>query len=314
MVEYYAIRHKDRNILKASRSGGFFTIVSDYVLERNGVVYACKLNEELKVIHARVTTKQERDACRGSKYVQSEIGNTYILAKRDLEAGLLVLYSGTSCQVNAFLHYLGKGYSNLITVDVLCHAVPSPKVYEEFKSYFKDKYREDVTSVNFRNKEYGWGADVMTLESIHHRLATQAFYDFFGAHYSIRPSCFKCKYKKLNRGKVDFTIADFWGINRVAPEYADDRGISMVICNSDLSQEIFSSLQHLMFYKKVVEKEVLQPCLVGNFNECKSRHSFFEDLRKFPLDRMIAKYGFKHRKYRLIKQELKRIVYRYLNK
>lgn len=179
MVKYYAVRHKDRNILKKSRSGGFFTLISDFVLERNGVVYACKLNEELKVIHTRAATKQERDNCRGSKYVQSEIGKTFIEAKNDLDKGLMVLFSGTSCQVNAFLRYLGKRYSKLITVDILCHAVPSPKVYEEFKSFFKDKYAEDVTSVNFRDKEYGWGADVMTLQSEHHRMATQSFYDFF---------------------------------------------------------------------------------------------------------------------------------------
>lgn len=314
MVKYYAVRHKDRNILKKSRSGGFFTLISDFVLERNGVVYACKLNEELKVIHTRAATKQERDNCRGSKYVQSEIGKTFIEAKNDLDKGLMVLFSGTSCQVNAFLRYLGKRYSKLITVDILCHAVPSPKVYEEFKSFFKDKYAEDVTSVNFRDKEYGWGADVMTLQSEHHRMATQSFYDFFWAHYSIRPSCFNCKYKKIDRGDVDFTVADFWGINRVAPEYSDDRGISMVICNSELSNEIFSSLLHLMQYKEVEVNEVLLPCLKGNFEICERRSSFFADLRKVSLDVMISNYGSKHRHYRLMKQQIKRVIYKLLNK
>lgn len=314
MVKYYAVRHKDRKILKASRSGGVFTLLSDYVLEKHGIIYACKLNEELKAIHARVTNKQERDLCRGSKYVQSDIGKTFIEAKNDLDSGVLVLYSGTSCQVYAFLRYLGKEYSNLITVDILCHAVPSPKVYEEFKSFFEDKFGEDVTSVNFRNKEYGWGADVMTLESEHHRLATQSFYDFFWGHYSIRPSCFKCKYKKLNRGRVDFTIADFWGVDRTAPEFADDRGISMVICNSNASNEIFSQLQLMAIYKEVSETDILQPCLVGNFDVCKRRASFFADLRTLPLGRLIADYAFKHRHYRLLKQKIKRVIYRFLKK
>lgn len=314
MVKYYAVRHRNKKILKASRSGGFFTVVSDYVLERNGVIYACKLNDHFKAIHARITDKKTRDLCRGSKYVQSEIGNTFVETKTDLDEGRLVLFSGTSCQVNALIRFLGKKYDNLITLDILCHAVPSPKVYEEFKSYFEAKYAEKITNVNFRNKEYGWGADVMTIDSQNHRLATQSYYDFFGGHYSIRPSCFRCKYKKLDRGNVDFTLADFWGVRQAAPEYADDRGVSMIICNSSLANEIFSAIKNDIEYKEVSEKEVIQPCLVSNFEQCKRREEFFADLRKLPIADLIAKYAFKKRRYRMFKQNVKRKLYKLLGK
>lgn len=314
MVKYYAVRHRDRKILKSSRSGGFFTVVSDYVLERNGVIYACKLNDDFKAVHARITDKETRDLCRGSKYVQSEIGNTFVEAKRDLNEGRLVLFSGTSCQVNALVRFLGKKYDNLITLDILCHAVPSPKVYEEFKSYFETKFAEKITNVNFRNKEYGWGADVMTINSQNHRLSTQSYYDFFWGHYSIRPSCFRCRYKKIDRGCVDFTIADFWGVKQAAPEYADDRGVSMIICNSALSNKIFAAIKNDIEYKEVTQKEVIQPCLVGNFEQCKQREDFFADLRKLSVDELIVKYASKKRHYRMFKQKVKRILYKIMVK
>ena len=129
LPQVYGVKHKDESIRLESRSGGFFTAISDYVLENNGVVYGCSLNSDnSKAQHCRATTKTERDKMRGSKYIQSEIGDCYNRVRDDLKDGYTVLFSGTSCQIAALKAVLQKDYSNLILVDIICHGVPSQNV------------------------------------------------------------------------------------------------------------------------------------------------------------------------------------------
>lgn len=121
----YAVKHRDTNVDNASRSGGVFTAISDYVLNLNGIVYGCILSDSNEAVHIRTDNASDRNLMRGSKYIQSKLGDTFILVRRDLDEGKLVLFSGTSCQVAGLLSFLGNSNDNLITLDIVCHGVPS---------------------------------------------------------------------------------------------------------------------------------------------------------------------------------------------
>ena len=142
----YAVKHKDKDVVTQSRSGGIFTAVSDIVLLNNGIVYGCILDEQLHVIHIRAVSQKDRDFMRGSKYVQSKLGNTYKNVKKDLNGNKVVLFTGTSCQVAGLKAFLGKEYNNLLCIDIVCHGVPSPKLFEEYV-----KWNGTVKSIDFRN-------------------------------------------------------------------------------------------------------------------------------------------------------------------
>lgn len=315
MKKYYAVRYKEKDVVKKSRSGGFFVGLSDYVLNKTGIIYGCAMNENNVATFIRATSKEERDKCCGSKYVQANIGNAFKMCKKDLNTGVPVLFSGTSCQVNALLKYLGHHYENLITLDILCHAVPSPKVLEKFKSHVSNKYGEPVTHIDFRNKsKYGWGADVMSIHTRNHVYDTRDFYDFFWTHLSIRPSCFNCKYHSPDRRNVDFTIGDFWGIEKICHDFADDKGTSMVICNSKKSHDIFKNVKEDFIYIEVTEADVTQPVMKGNAPYNRDRELFFNDLDTLELTALADKYLSKKRHYIMFKQRIKSIIYRVTSK
>lgn len=162
----YAARHKDLNELMKSRSGAAFAAISDYILERGGVVYGAGYKDHFRVAHKRATTKEERDEFRGSKYVQSDLTGVFHSVKEDLKNGLIVLFSGTPCQTAGLNAFVGRKLrQNLVLVDIVCHGVPGPYLWRDYLSYLEKKENSDVCYVNFRDKEeYGWKNHVETIK------------------------------------------------------------------------------------------------------------------------------------------------------
>lgn len=160
----YVIQHKDNNIRRDSTSGGFFSAISDYVLNQNGYVFGAIYNKKMEVVHYGTNKKEEIQLFRGSKYVQSKIGHTYQEAKKLLQTGCLVCFSGTPCQIAGLKNYLKKDYANLITVDLVCHGNPSPLLFRKYLEYQQIKYKNKVTGVKFRDKYYGYNYSTMTLD------------------------------------------------------------------------------------------------------------------------------------------------------
>ena len=145
----YGARHRDINEVMKSRSGAVFATLSDYVLEKEGVVYGAGYTDHFRVVHKRATTKEERDEFRGSKYVQSDMNNVFRLIKKDLKEGLIVLFSGTPCQTSGLNSYIGKKLrSNLILIDIVCHGVPGPYLWRDYISYLED-YKREMESQRF---------------------------------------------------------------------------------------------------------------------------------------------------------------------
>ena len=164
----YAVRHKDVNEIEKSRSGAAFVAISDYILENGGVVYGAGYAKHFRVIHKRATTKEERDEFRGSKYVQSDMNNVFRQVKEDLKNGLVVLFSGTPCQTSGLNAFVGKKLrENLFLVDIVCHGVPSPYIWEDYLCYLEKKQGSEIYWVNFRDKqEFGWTAHKETFKFV----------------------------------------------------------------------------------------------------------------------------------------------------
>ena len=151
-----------------SRSGAAFVAISDYILEKGGVVYGAGYKDHFRVAHKRATTKEERDEFRGSKYVQSDLTGIFRQVKEDLKQGLTVLFSGTPCQTSGLSSYIGKSLrKNLFLVDIVCHGVPGPYIWRDYLTYIEKKHGSRVVKVNFRDKErYGWKAHKETFEFV----------------------------------------------------------------------------------------------------------------------------------------------------
>ena len=307
---YYAARHKDKNVVEQSRSGGVFTVLSDFVLDKGGVIYGCKFDYDNTVVFSRATTKIERDCFRGSKYVQATIGNSFEQVEKDLQERKLVLFSGTACQVAGLLAVLNKKHistETLVTLDVLCHGVPSPLLYQMYLDYCSKRLGQAVDRVVFRDKDrYGWGADVMSVYAGKRRYSSSDMFVFFGGGLSERISCRHCKFHKLDRSSFDFTIGDFWGVEKWIKEFSDDKGTSSVFCNTEKAKNIFQEIKKDLLLKEVDVDQIMQPVLKGNMAIPSMRDAFWSDVKQ---SRSFADFSKKYRTrnyyIQMIKHELK---------
>lgn len=246
-LKAYALRANDSNITMASSSGGVFTLLSDYVLEQGGVVYGAAYDGAMRVCHQRAETAEQRNAMRGSKYVQSDATGIYRRVRDDLKDGRKVLFTGAPCQVAALRAFLGREFDNLICVDIICHGVPNPKVWEQYVSYMEKKYGKKLKDYSFRNKNISWKKYSAKLtfddgSQIAHNDFTGSYIELFRYDVCMRPSCTRCRYASTNR-EGDITIGDFWGIEKVLPEVDTAQGVSAVMVRSEKGAEILCAVK-----------------------------------------------------------------------
>lgn len=250
----YAAYCKDYNIREISSSGGVFTLLAQYVLRQNGIVFGAEFDAEFGVCHSYVENENQLYKLQGSKYTQSVTGNSYKQVKCFLKDNRTVLFTGTPCQIAGLKGYLGKTYDNLITVDILCHGVPSPKVWKAYLSYLEDRSKSKVYQVSFRNKSTGWknysvkvvfqkGREYISASS------NNEFMQLFLHNICLRNSCYNCKFKALNRPS-DITIGDCWGIEKYLPEMDDDKGTSVVLIHSLKGNDVFEKIKDKLIFKQ----------------------------------------------------------------
>ena len=305
--EVFAVQHKDEKVRASSRSGGIFTALSDYVLEQDGVVYGCVLTEGFEAVHVRADSTHVRERMRGSKYIQSRMNDTYKNVKYDLEAGRKVLFSGTSCQVAGLKGYLRREYENLLCIDIVCHGVPSPKVWKAYLAWQEKKNRSKVKKVDFRNKkDFGWREHIETLYlSNGQTVNSKAFTTLFYGHSILRPCCYECPYKSVTH-PGDITIADYWGIEKAAPEFDDNKGVSLTLINNEKGKEFFDAIKDQVKCKETRLEDSMQPPLIAPFPEPENRMNFWVDFENRNFDYIVKKYGGKGIKNK-IKNALRRI-------
>ena len=279
-LKVFAAQNPNEEIRLKSSSGGIFTMLAEAVIDEGGVVFGAQFDNNWEVEHVFVETKEGLEAFRGSKYLQSRTGETYKQAQDFLKVGRKVLYSGTSCQIAGLKKFLRKEYKNLITVDVVCHGVPSPLVWRTYLDDFKKCPKGTtgknsvcssinempvITGIYFRDKSTGWkkfgfvlrGTSAFTADKntvlssvnteekhdvlLHETFDKNLFMQFFLKNLCLRPSCSACPAKSGKCGS-DITLADFWGISAFYPKWDDDKGTSLVLINSQKGMTLFGHL------------------------------------------------------------------------
>lgn len=270
-LQVLAAINPNEQVRMQSSSGGIFTLLAEQVIGQGGVVFGARFDADWNVVHAYTDTLDGLAAFRGSKYVQSRIGTAFIDARRFLQNGRQVLFSGTPCQIAGLRRFLRRDYPNLLTVEVVCHGVPSPAVWRQYlKETAQKKHIRRITSINFRDKRYGWHSYhfCIKFENINGKQATitmphadNAFYRGFLNHLYLRPSCYQCP-AKGGRSGADVTIADFWGIDKLEPQLDDNRGYSIICVNTEkgnntvkhfcLPQTVFSYEEVLKYNPSIV--------------------------------------------------------------
>lgn len=253
----YACYNKNEDVRLLSSSGGMFTLFAEWILKQGGVVFGASYDEKLVVKHIFVDNIEDLDKLRGSKYVQSVIGETFRQAKEILQTGRLVLYTGTPCQINGLLLYLGKEYDNLYTQDIICHGVPSPKLWDIYLRRQEKLHNSKVDATkypSFRSKVLGWLNFSMSIHfekniEYSESHSKDLFMKAFLGNLCLRPSCYKSNCKGLHRNS-DITLADFWGVNNLMPDMFDDKGTSILLINTEKGKKLFDEIKDLSVYKK----------------------------------------------------------------
>ncbi len=242
----FAAKINDAQALSKSASGGVFFRCAQEILSQNGVVYGAAMDEDLTVIHCRIDSPLNLHRLQGSKYVQSDMGDTFCKVYDDLNNDRPVLFSGTPCQVAGLLAYLGKPYENLYTADIVCHGVPSQKLFRKSIEPDEKKAKSPMISYEFRNKEKrGWGKHFKKVfrngKTRFGSGGLEAYYSTFLRGDICRECCYTCHYASMDR-VGDLTLGDFWGIEKELPNFAADQGASCVIVNTPKGEKLFSQI------------------------------------------------------------------------
>ncbi|QHQ59955.1 4Fe-4S dicluster domain-containing protein [Anaerocolumna sedimenticola] len=283
-VAAYAAYANDDDIRMKSSSGGLFTLFADQILKDNGVVFGAAFDIDFMVHHVAIESVEELSRLQGSKYLQSRIENTYQQAEQYLKSGRKVLFTGTACQIAGLKQYLGKEYDLLYTVDVLCHGVPSPKVWKRYLNYQEKYHGGAVTRTIFRQKEFGWKSYALKLQFSNSSAYEQIFQkdlfmQMFLSNICLRPSCHACKFKSLDRPS-DITIGDSWGIGQYMPDMDDDKGTSVVLIHSEKGQKLFDLCESEMLFKEAEVDKILPPTADSRKSVAmhSGRKNFFKEL------------------------------------
>lgn len=232
----YAAKNPDSAVRQGSSSGGVFWAIAQTVLAYGGYVCGVVFDENFRVHHSISNRTEDVRKMMGSKYAQSDLTGIYKIIRELLGAGELVLFTGCPCQVAALHQFLGKDYENLITVDIICHGVPSNTMLRAYLDYQEKKHRSKIETVCFRDKKHGWHNSSIKIGFANRSvycapITADAFMKgYFGA-IVLKESCYSCAFKNFRAGS-DMTMGDFWGAEAVRPELDDNTGLSAVIANT----------------------------------------------------------------------------------
>lgn len=293
----YAAYSTNEFIRMSSSSGGVFSLLAKQILDKEGIVYGVAMSHDCKYAEfIRVDTHSDLAKLRGSKYLQARVGRTYRKVKLDLESELTVLFTGTGCQISGLKNFLGKEYSNLYCVDVICHGVPSPKLWKEYVEYNEKQQNKRLVSINFRCKDDSWiDFGIKRKDEGKKELYISKDKDpymiMFLRDYCLRPSCYECLAK--NNYRSDLTLADFWGIDKVAPELNDGKGTSLVMIRSEKGCKLFENIKKEIVFREVSYDDGVRDnkAEYSSADRPEERNYFFDDLNVNSFEDMIMRYG-----------------------
>ena len=306
VLETYAARHTSAEVKLKSSSGGMFTALAEVVLKEGGVVFGAAFDKNWNVVHSYAENLQDLDKLRRSKYVQSDIGNSYQQAKAFLEQGRQVLFTGTPCQIAGLRNYLGKEYENLLTAELFCHGVPSPGVWQKFLE--ENTQKEKIARIDFRHKRFGWDASFLNilymdgtslpnapgfLRSILYAQNGWLFRRLYRLTFWIsslyeRPSCHRCCFKGLDK-MADFTLGDLWGVQKICPDQYGRQGVSVLLVNTPKAQALFLQLPLLTKSVDIGQVAIYNPYLLTSVKPHPKRAEFFAHYRQENFNKLVRK-------------------------
>lgn len=307
-MKVYAARILDDNKIKQSSSGGIFTALAELVLDWNGYIVGCALNDRLEAEHIIVDNKKDLSKLRGSKYIQSNLGSIFSEVKVYLEKSNYVLFSGTGCQIASLVNFLGKNYDNLLTVDIICHGVPSQKLFSKYIGWLgRNKI---INSYEFRNKDKkGWGymsKYTLSERTFYEIPELDPYFNSFMAAKTYRECCYFCKYANSSRVS-DISLGDYWGIEQEHPQFYTDKGVSLILVNSEKGRMLFEKISRsLTFIESTYEKAAKYNWNLRFPSERPMiRNEIYKEIDTLDFDQYVRKYlsvGFQ------LKARIKKIV------
>lgn len=292
----FAAQNTSDDIRLSASSGGVFPLLAMKIIEDGGVVFGAGLDGNLQVVHKPAFDINDLKNLYGSKYVQSRIGTTYIEIKHLLQKGKKVYFSGTPCQVGGLYSYLGKDYPNLFTQDIICHGVPSPKMWNKYLEYHRMQQNSKPISASFRDKKYGWKYYSMQIGfqnggTYINKNINDYYLRAFIMNMGLRQSCEECQFKQIHR-MADITLADFWDINDVLPDWNDDKGTSLIMIHSEKGKALFDAASTNAVIKPVDFHQGTKnnPSMTCSVKHNPLRKRFLKDLDRISFDRLYARY------------------------
>lgn len=277
-LKVYAAKNRDLQERIQSSSGGMFLPLAREILRRGGLVFGVEFSEDFR--SARHACASDADGVKrfsGSKYIQSDTERTYSRTKILLENGVPVLYSGTPCQIAGLRKFLRKDYENLYTVDLVCHGVPSSGIW---RRYMDETALEGIASVNFRDKVTGWKRFSLVMKDssgkvlFSQREDENVFMEGFLKNLYLRPSCYRCPARKGRSGS-DLTIADYWHLKKILPDFDDNTGVGLVLVNTVKGAKLFDSVDFERVETPYAPAFAGNPAIENDFRPLKGREAFF---------------------------------------
>lgn len=294
----YIVQNKDKEVLRESTAGGAFTAIARYVTEKGGVIFGVALDSEFLPYHTYVEDEKELCRFRNSKYVQSFIGaDTYKQVKSFLEQGRMVCFSGTPCQIEGLNSFLKKKYENLITVDVVCRAVPSRLVYRKYLDLLRDNLNDNILTVRFRDKHYGYKYSTMNIVTeknkgnYHKGVESDPWLRAFFSNMCNRPSCYSCKFRRRHHNS-DFTIWDCFNVGRFSKKLDNDKGATRVLINTEAGRHLFSEICGQFDYVEIEPDKLTEGVaeMFSSVEKPQKRERFFADAEKMGSEELFKKY------------------------
>ena len=314
--DVYAAVNLDNGLIRESASGGAFSALAKWMLEKGGIVYGSAWDQNMMPHHIRIDKKEDIVLLQGSKYVQDKMGTIYGEVKEDLKNGKYVLFCGTPCQCDALRSYLIKPYGGLYTVELVCHGVPNADFLRSYLDLIEEQIDGRIINLKFRDKKRGWGALLnITYQTkngiIKHKYLTSGesyYYYYYWGGNLYRKSCYSCKYASLDR-KSDFTIGDYWGVQRAHPEISTSNGVSLFLTNTDKGKSVIGDLKdYLSLTPSTIEDAMRENGQLLHTSEHHEELDFLWDIYVEDGAKGLDKFYRKNHRRDILKGKIKRLM------
>ena len=303
--------NKDFNERLKSSSGSIFSLIANYVLDNKGIVVGAAFDKDNHLKHVVIEKKEDLEPLKKSKYLQSDLDNIFKYIKEQIKTKK-VLFVGTPCQVAGIKAFI-KNNDNLITIDLFCHGVPSPKLFEKYVKELETINNDKLINYDFRDNSTGWDSYSNKATFKNKEIITDSkqneYMKLFLSDIALRESCYNCNFKLGNKYS-DITLGDFWGIKNHYPEMYNKDGVSAIIINTNLGDQIFNNIKEDLEYKKCDLEKILSgnPSLRVSSKRPKKRDKFFVELDNTNINELAKKYQNRDTLIRKIKNKIKRII------